>query len=152
MAEASVENGCVFQWISTQQWGNQSAKRAGKRWIRGRLSMNRKKRNKWKLLYRHGFTAWAGSIAWQIPPHPDFARKSNQVNDSRKAARLRRLYHRCADWDCPKWQLNEKLCEHCQHLYRCYAKLSWLINAWPGPVNLQEGGWRYVPRSRAMAR
>lgn len=50
-----------------------------------------------------------------------------------------------------KAQLNEKLCEHCQHLYRCYAKLSWLINAWPGPVNLREGGWKYVPRSRAKA-
>jgi hypothetical protein len=76
---------------------------------------------------------------------------ADPVNRNRKAAKLRRLYHRCADWDCPKWQLNEKLCEHCQHLYRCYAKLSWLINAWPGLVNLQEGRWRYVPRSRAKA-
>lgn len=85
--------------------------------------------------------------------HEIFSAKQgcSQVNDNRKAARLRRLYHRCADWICPKWQLNEKLCEHCQHLYRCYAKLSWLINAWPGPVNLQGGGWRYVPRSRAKA-
>lgn len=102
MAGASAGNGWGLAWTMAAQWANQSARRAGRRWTRERRNMNRKKRNKWKLLHRHGFTAWAGSIAWQIPPHPDFARKSNQVNDSQKAARLRRLYHRCADWDCPK--------------------------------------------------
>ncbi len=85
--------------------------------------------------------------------HEIFSAKQecSRVNDNRKAARLRRLYHRCADWTCQKRQLNEKLCERCQHLYRCCVKFSWLINAWPGPVNLQEGGWKYVPRSRAKA-
>lgn len=36
--------------------------------------------------------------------HEIFSAKQgcSQVNDNRKAAKLRRLYHRCADWDCPK--------------------------------------------------
>jgi len=90
--------------------------------------MNRKRRNKHKLIARQNsliigpdrYEGWIETRAW-IGFVRNYEKKAEtRVNRNRKAARLRRLYHRCADWTCPTF---EQGCSRCKHEKRCKAML-----------------------------
>ena len=94
--------------------------------------MNLKKRNFEKMDYRKCRsiigTVFEGERTKRFDADP--------VNRNRKAARLRRLYHRCADWICPKsedggWQA----CIRCKWLRSCKtAGRKWLMDTWYNEV------------------
>ena len=74
--------------------------------------MNRKQRNQEKRYAHQDF--WIDGISLYAIGAP--------INKARRQAKLRRLYHRRADWICPKnAKLGYKACDRCHWLRKCKA-------------------------------